>query len=599
MNTFNSRNEFYKKPFGAVKENSEITFRIAVDKNSPAPSFCVRKDGEAARFIPMIYENEQDGKNIFTVLFVPKACGLYFYCFALGYDNLCVYNMGKGNGGIFAQGEWFLQTVYSKDFYTPQKFKGGVLYQIFPDRFYESHEKNRLAFSDRFYRKDKDGQPYFYPTELPGGYLNKDYYGGDLKGIEEKLPYIKSLGINIIYLNPIFEAHSNHRYNTADYKKIDPDLGTLQDFKSLCANAKALDISIILDGVFSHTGSDSIYFNKEGRYGNGGAYRDQNSPFRSWYDFDPKYKCGYRAWWGFESLPEVKEENQDYMEYICGKGGVIDFWLQNGADGFRLDVADELPDNFIYKLREAVKRNGREKLLIGEVWEDAVTKISFDKRRTYLLGQGLDSVMNYPFRLAVLTFIRDGGGDEFCESILKICENYPKEALDTAWNNLSTHDTTRAITWLCGENPESTDRYWQDGRILSPDQYEKAEKRLVCAYALLFFLPGVPCIYYGDEIGMQGYRDPFNRGYFKWWHQNTFIQDSIKTLSTFRNENPIFANGGIYFVHSSKDFIAFVRYENSKEVLMAVNRGEFESKFTYKNKTYTVSPCDFVMDTIS
>ena len=245
------------------------------------------------------------------------------------------------------------------------------LVQIDPDNIPE----------DRFICDDWNKQPEFrQPDSICR--LGNDYFGGDLKGIEQKLDYLQSLGVNCIYLNPIFEAHSNHRYNTADYSKIDPVLGTEKDLEDLIKAAKEKGISIILDGVFSHTGDDSIYFNKEGRYDSKGAYGHPDSPYRKWYEFSPRFRCGYRAWWGFDTLPETNEKDPDYIEFICGKGGVIDYWLNQGADGFRLDVADELPDSFIDQIRVAVKAHGDDKLLIGEVWEDATNKISYNKRRS-------------------------------------------------------------------------------------------------------------------------------------------------------------------------------------------------------------------------
>ena len=242
-----------------------------------------------------------------------------------------------------------------------------------------------------------------------------------------KLPYLREMGVDYLYLNPIFEAHSNHRYNTADYLNVDPLLGTNEEFEVLCREAAKYGIGIVLDGVFSHTGSDSRYFNREGRYGEGGAYRDPNSPYRSWYDFDPKYKGGYRSWWGFETLPEVNEETPSFVEFITGEGGVIDTWLRRGAAGFRLDVADELPDAFIEKIRTAVKRVSPEKFLLGEVWEDATTKFGFDHRRTYLLGKGLDSVMNYPLRDAILAYLNGGTAEHFAETMETLRENYPRD----------------------------------------------------------------------------------------------------------------------------------------------------------------------------
>ena len=320
-----------------------------------------------------------------------------------------------------------------------------------------------MGFADRIYREKKDGEPYFWPNEQEDGYLNRDYFGGDFEGIRQKLPYLANLGVTCIYLNPIFEAHSNHRYNTADYLKPDPLLGTAEEFTRLCAEAKERGIRIILDGVFSHTGSDSLYFNREGRYGPGGAYRDRNSPYRSWYDFDSGYNCGYRSWWGFESLPEVQEDDPSYVNFICGKGGVIDTWLNRGASGFRLDVADELPDEFIEKIRAAVKSHGNDKLLIGEVWEDATTKEAFGRRRTYLRGHGLDTTMNYPFRNLTIDFVRGADAAAVADGLMDIVENYPKPAVDCLMNFLSTHDTERAMTAISGEPANGRDRYWQSG----------------------------------------------------------------------------------------------------------------------------------------
>ena len=191
-----------------------------------------------------------------------------------------------------------------------------------------------------------------------------------------------------LYLNPIFEAHSNHRYNTADYRKIDPLLGTEEDFVELCAKAKAVGISVILDGVFSHTGSDSLYFNRNGRYGeHSGAYRDPDSPYREWYSFR-RYPDDYESWWGFRTLPNVRETYPSYLDFICNPNtGVLAKWLSLGASGFRLDVADELPDAFLDRVYQTVKSFGEDKVVIGEVWEDASNKISYGNRRHYLLDR--------------------------------------------------------------------------------------------------------------------------------------------------------------------------------------------------------------------
>ena len=398
-----------------------------------------------------------------------------------------------------------------------------------------------------------------------------------------------------MYLNPIFEAHSNHRYNTADYLNADPLLGTNEEFSALCAAAKKHGIRIILDGVFSHTGSDSRYFNREGRYGNGGAYHDPYSPYRCWYDFSPSYPCGYRSWWGFETLPEVNEDTPSYRNFICGKGGVIDTWLSRGASGFRLDVADELPDDFIEELRKAVKAHGPDKLLMGEVWEDATTKIAYDKRRTYLLGKGLDCVMNYPFRNAVLDFLHGRPVEEIADRILSICENYPAPALHCLMNFLSTHDTERAVTALAGESLEGHDRYWQSGRRLSAVQYERGIKMLTMAYAMIFTLPGVPSIYYGDEIAMQGYRDPFNRAYFDWESSENRVRPVLRQLAELRAECDAFRSGDFQLVKAEGDILHYRRVGKTQSAEMIFNRGDHLLCETAFGKAAEVNPHGFTI----
>ena len=330
----------------------------------------------------------------------------------------------------------------------------------------------------------------------------------------------------------------------------------------------------MLDGVFSHTGSDSRYFNREGRYGEGGAYRDPNSPYRSWYDFDSKYKGGYRSWWGFETLPEVNEETPSYVEFITGEGGVIDTWLRRGAAGFRLDVADELPDEFIEKVRTAVKRVGPDKFLLGEVWEDATTKFGFDKRRTYLLGKGLDSVMNYPFKNAVLGFVCGQDAGQTMTDILSICEHYPAPALDTALNFLSTHDTERALTVIADEPANGRGREWQSGRCVTGDAYEEGMLKLRMAYAIIYTLPGVPCLYYGDEIGMQGYRDPFNRGFYCWNSHEERLKPVLAQLAQLRHTCEAFRTGELRVLRAEGGVLHYQRIGEFEVAEIIVNRTE-------------------------
>ena len=595
---FNSRLPRYKTPFGAIAAGMPVTLRLDVPGSFGYvdPHLVLTKDREDPVHYRMEYTGQSDGVNHFAVTVTPTTSGLYFYYFDLYTDfrKICRGPGAEGHLTWVLEDSWQL-TVYEPDFQTPDWIKSGTMYQIFPDRFYEGDPDKTMPFADRIYRADKEGEPYFWPTEQPEGYLNMDYFGGDFLGIQKKLPYLKGLGVTCIYLNPIFEAHANHRYNTADYLKADPLLGTNEDFAALCKEASRQGIRIILDGVFSHTGSDSRYFNREGRYGPGGAYRDRHSPYRSWYDFDSGYACGYRSWWGFETLPEVEEESPSYIDFVCGPGGVIDTWLGLGASGFRLDVADELPDDFIEKIRAAVKAHGADKLLIGEVWEDATTKEGWGRRRTYLRGHGLDTTMNYPFRNAAIDFVRGADAAAVADAILSICENYPKPALDCAMNFLSTHDTERAITAISDEPTNGRDRFWQSGRRIPLSRMDDAVRRELLAYALLFTLPGVPCIYYGDEIAMQGYRDPFNRAYYDWNSTERRLRGPLANLAELRRSCDAFKGGAIEWVEAAGDVLHFRRVGRTQTAEIILNRGEHLLATQAFGKAAEVNPLGFTI----
>ncbi|MDL2323808.1 glycoside hydrolase family 13 protein [Ruminococcaceae bacterium OttesenSCG-928-A16] len=572
---YNSYNPEHKTPFGAVKTGQTVTFtlRVPAGYGCQTPYLFIQKDG--GDFVQLALQNasKQQDTDIFTLEYTPIEAGLFFYYFDLWVHYRKLYRGPKGEAAETTEtGALYQLTVYDANFTTPPKMHGGVMYQIFPDRFYEGDPGKPLSYNERIYRHDKTKEPYFWPTNQEGGYLTRDYFGGDLLGIEKKLPYLKSLGVNWLYLNPIFEAHSNHRYNTADYLRVDPYLGTNQDFARLCQKAKEMDIQIILDGVFSHTGSDSLYFNKEARYPTLGAWQSPESPYRAWYNFHPD--GGYDSWWGFDTLPACNKDNADFRQFICGEGGVIDTWLTLGASGFRLDVADELPDSFIAEIRTAVKKHGEDKLLIGEVWEDATTKEAYGVRRQYFWGQELDGVMNYPFRTAILNFLRNPeNADAFVQSVMDICENYPAPALAALTNHLGTHDTARAITALADQDPAGRGRDWQSGRRLSPALYQLGINRMRLATVLQFTLPGVPCVYYGDEIGMQGYADPFNRAFYNWNSHEARLIPLIIELADLRKSCPAFASGTLQFTTVQTGLLAFTRTSQNglSKAAVAVN----------------------------
>ena len=574
---YNSRYEYHKSVFGAVKTKQNVVFRIVLPRNYQcnAARFLIKKDGCDYMYINMQWDCMQgDCEEWWKVDFTANEVGLYEYHFEYDtpWGTSRVYSIGDGIASIQENGNDWQLTVYDCNFDTPEWLRGGIIYQIFPDRFAMSGEKKENVPDDRIMRTDYGAEPFWRPDEN-GKVKNNDYFGGDLRGVKEKLDYLKSLGVTCIYLNPVFEAQSNHRYDTADYEKIDPLLGTEKDFKDLCSSADKLGIRIILDGVFSHTGDDSKYFNRYGRYDTLGAYQSEESPFFSWYKFT-QWPDEYESWWGIKILPEIIEETPSFSDYIAGENGIAQKWLRLGASGWRLDVADELPDEFLDKFRKAVKSEKKDALVLGEVWEDASNKFSYGKRRRYLLGEQLDSVMNYPFAQAVLDFVRNANAELFQSRIMTIVENYPKEVLDVLMNHISTHDTMRAITALAGENCEYRDRLWQSTHSLSAEKYQLGIKLIKCASALQFTLPGVPSIYYGDEAGMQGYKDPFNRFCYPWGKENNELVQWYKKLGKVRGENKVFSMGKFSILSSVAGCVAFSRTGETEKILVICNSNE-------------------------
>ncbi len=581
MNVFCSRDINYKSKLSPISVGEGLTLSVVLhdDCNCSKADLVIWRDGENKQYIGMHpCERIYDCFTRYSATFTPDRSGLYWYYFEYdgNYRRNYILNVGYSVGEITEKGKPYQLTVYEPDFTTPDCFKGGVFYQIFPDRFFNSgSDKGELPYG-RYVVTDWSAQPVW---KQDGNFpeIGQDYYGGDLRGIEQKLPYLKSLGVTIIYLNPIFESHSNHRYNTADYFKIDASLGTEEDFVSLCAAAKKLGIRIILDGVFSHTGDDSRYFNRYGRYGDCGAFRDAASPYKPWFDFI-NWPNEYHSWWGVPSLPELKETEPSYMDFVCGENGVLRYWLRRGASGWRLDVADELPDEFIDAVRKAVKSENPNALLIGEVWEDASNKISGGGRRRFLCGRQLDSVMNYPFRQAIIDFITGGDGFNFTDSIMNIVENYPKPALDTLMNNIGTHDTERIITVLgAGKLPES--RAEQSRFIMTDEMTEKGKCLSKLAAVLQFTLPGIPCVYYGDEAGLTGCRDPFNRAAYPWGREDEDLVGFYKKLGALRRKNSAFAGGDYIPLFSGLGYIVFTREKDGNSVLVAVNRWHEEDRY--------------------
>lgn len=572
----NSGNKIYRAPFGACSVNTKITLRLFAE-NTPCfkDVFCIVGEDE----IPMQFAYSVDNGCMFECTFsAPQKPQLLFYYFRIQspYETLYYGNNSLRLGGL---GETYRTipesryqiTVFEEDYETPDWVKNAVIYQIFPDRFSRAgdtpfHGIKRSWGEEPFYRADQFG----------GEYLSNDFFGGNFDGIREKLPYLKELGITAIYLNPIGKAFSNHRYDTGDYEIPDETLGTVKDFEKLSKEAKKLGIRIILDGVFSHTGADSKYFNRYGNFNSIGAYQSENSPYFSWYNFT-KFPEKYESWWGFDTLPNVNELDPNFTQFIAsGKDSVIRKWLRRGASGLRLDVADELPDEFIKILRHAIKDENPDSYLVGEVWEDASNKVSYGEKREFLLGRELDSVMNYVFREAVLGFLTGGDARLFSMRLHSLMENYPAQSLYTAMNLISSHDVPRALTVLSGSPDFRTlSRNAQHDYVISEDKKELAKRRMVLAIALQMTLPGAPCVYYGDENEMFGYADPFNRACMDWAHGESEIFRQTRLFANLRGEIDTLRTGFYKLLSAENGVVSYMRHlEGGKDAFGKKCSGE-------------------------
>lgn len=560
-----------KSPFGAVKAGEEVTVCLTMAQSlSPRRAVLILRpdEGEEQRLIRLAQTGVGAGSLHFSGSFSVPEKGLYFYRFEIETADSVIF-VGRDENACGMIGdflpEWQL-TVYDAEFSVPGWLSGGVMYQIFPDRFCRgSREPLPPTRSPRYVHQNWEERPLFIHDQPD--YEATDFYGGDLQGIAEKLPYLRELGVTALYLNPIFEAAGNHRYNTGDYLKIDPYLGDAEDFRALCDKARRLGIRIILDGVFSHTGSDSIYFNKEGHYDSVGAYQSPDSPYAGWYQFHDEARTEYDCWWGFPTLPNVNESNPDFLSFICGEDGVLRHWMALGASGWRLDVADELPDAFLQELRRTVKAADPDSFILGEVWEDASNKCSYDVRRPYLLGEELDSVMNYPWRQAILNFMRTGSARPFYRSVMTLMDHYPPPALAALMTPLSTHDCPRALTELGvrqGVGPEAQEDYQ-----MTPEEEERGEALFRQASILQYTLPGFPSLYYGDEAGLAGFSDPWNRRCFPWGKENLSLTEFFKELGALRRDHAEDLQQPLRFVYLSGRKTAYTR----GKLLIAANRG--------------------------
>ena len=599
---FDSKQLQYKDPFGTLVPQQQCTLHIQIPSTVQATKVeCIinHEHGALAQSVVMDYKKKQGPYDIFCGKFSFEECGLFFYFFRITTRTGGFKLFKYGDETNMEAGDCWQVSCVPADFTTPDWAKGALIYQIFPDRFAKAGKCDLTGKLEPYtVHRSWNEEVSWQPTK-EGLVLNNDFYGGNFKGIIEKMDYIASLGVDIIYLNPISKSFSSHRYDTGDYKTVDPMLGTEADFTAMCNAAHAKGIKVVLDGVYSHTGSNSLYFDRDKTFGGNGAYNSKNSPYYSWYTFHNWPNC-YNSWWGFDTLPTVNKMNPNFIEYIItGKDSVVEHWLNAGADGFRLDVVDELPDEFIRLLKKRIREIRPDALLIGEVWEDASNKYSYGVRRRYFVDGILDSAMNYPYRNAIINFIRGwDNGPGLKNAIMTIVENYPPQVVQCNMNLLGTHDTARILTALV-DNYEGP-REEQAKRFLSRSQYVTAQERLMMASFLQYTLPGSPSLYYADEAGMEGYKDPFNRRSYPWGKEDPELLSHFRHLGQLRKSCQALRLGDISFFKADDRRIGFTRSYEGKKVRIYLNRGAepwevAPGKLLLAHNLWTLAPDSIVL----
>ena len=570
---FDPRCDLCKVPFGAVVCGREVTIHCRPMTCEGFSNCSIVLHSEFAK-VWKEYELSVTGaagdRTCFSVTFpAPDQPDLVWYHFRFRRSDGTGCDLDKSGYRSDGLIDPWQMTVY-RESRSPKWFGAGVTYQIFPDRFCRLKMPDPEGLiGNRWVHENWDDVPEWRP-DPDGEIRNRDFFGGSLAGVTSKLDDLAALGVTKLYFCPIFESASNHRYNTADYRTIDPMLGTEEDFKSLCAEAKARGVRAILDGVFNHTGSQSLYFNADGFYPTVGAAQNPTSPYYDWFSFHP-WPDDYDAWWGIKTLPAVREDCPSYVDYIIeNEDSIIRHWLKAGASGWRLDVADELPDWFIEKIRAVMDEAAPDSLLMGEVWEDASTKVAYSQRRKYLLGSELHGVMNYPFRTALLAYLKGGNADDFRGAMETLRENYPHDAFYSAMNFLGTHDTPRILTMLGADQvPQSKDE--RAAFRLSPEQRKKGLALVRLAALILFTFPGSPTVYYGDEAGMEGCEDPFNRGAYPWGHEDKDLKARFSLLGQLRKQRQSLQSGSIQWLRASGSLLAFARELPQERTVTVVN----------------------------
>jgi cyclomaltodextrinase / maltogenic alpha-amylase / neopullulanase len=597
---FDSRAAQHKQPFGAVTPGTVMNFAVdalpgvqkmtlVVEKRRLEGNQEVLEYTEVAR-MPMSKATQgQHERWSATHRFTDVHVYGYWFEAEIGGKRYAYQNnrnalhwtREKGTGGVGEVGELpsatsairrFRQTVHAADFKVPDWAADVVYYYVFPERFRNGDKKNdpkpgRDKYQSHTVELHRSWtEKPFRPGSGDGGdaVFNNDFFGGDLAGIIDKLDYIKELGANTIYMTPVFKAPSNHKYDTADFKQIDPAFGTNADFERLTSEAKKRGIRVIADTSLNHVGSDSLYFDRFANHQAQGAFEggriNPSSPYASWFSFDATQKDAdkqYKGWVGINDLPELDKSSPGWRNFAYkSRDSVMKTWLDRGAAGWRMDVAPWVPDDFWREWRSEIKRHAPDTLTISEAWFDC---------SKYFLGDMFDSTMNYIFRNAVLAYAAGGSAADLVASLEAVREAYPPQAFHALMNLLSTHDAARALHQF-GFHDETTDAA----------KIGQAKQRLLLAVFLQMTYPGAPTIYYGDEVGVSGGEDPYNRATYPWEDMggkpDKALLAEFKKLTRLRHEHAILRRGRLLApLHVDEHVVVFAREHEGRWALTAVN----------------------------
>ena len=610
---FDSQNGVDKSPYGAVTAGTDIAFSLSalpgveqvtlvVEKRKLEGNYDVLEYNELAR-VPLARAPAgavPNGRERWSGHFRFAAPAVYGYWFeaVVGGRKVIFENnatpvywtreRGANGAGVVAEMpastrhiRRYRQTVYAADYKVPDWARDAVYYYIFPERFRDGDPRNNPKPGvDRFHDKtvefhqDWNERPYVpHSGDGSDDQWSNDFYGGDIAGIVEKLDYIKSVGANTLYITPMFTAASNHKYDTADWKHIDPHFGSNADFARLCREAARRGIRVIPDASLNHSGADSIYFDRYGTRGGRGAFSNGKvnaaSPYAGWYTFDtsqPDPDKQYKGWVGVSDLPELNKADPSYRDFAYrAPDSVTKQWLALGAAGWRMDVAQWVPDDFWRGWRTEVKRAKPDALAVAEVWFDA---------SKFFLGDEFDSAMNYIFRDAVLDYANGGDAHLMAANLELMRESYPPQTFDALMNLLSTHDSVRSLHAFGDVDGQST-----------PGQVALAKRKLRLAVFFQMTYPGSPAIFYGDEVGVTGGPDPLNRGTYPWadrgGHPDNALLADFRRLTRLRERLPVLRHGTLLApLHVDAHVVVLARRDGSSWAITATNNGDAASTVT-------------------